>query len=108
MKSRTPEGRARHSVRAAAAWPWANGAQGTNAPYRAGWFMATMRDFEIVEPLYESERRDAFHRCVRNLKVGMRSTASATCDAKKRTRWNAFLPSGSWSKCLRKTEGGYP
>ena len=46
------EGRARHSVRAAA-WQWAKGAQGTDAPHRAGWFMATMRDFEIVEALHE-------------------------------------------------------
>ena len=46
--SHDPDGRARHSVRAAA-WQWANGAQGTDAPYRAGWSMARMRDFEIVE-----------------------------------------------------------
>ena len=44
-----PEGRARHSVRAGA-WRW-----GTDAPYRAGWFMATMRDIEIVEAFPEPE-----------------------------------------------------
>ena len=45
--------RARHSVRAAA-WQRANGAQGTDAPYRAGWFMTTMRDFEIEEAFHEA------------------------------------------------------
>ena len=53
--SHGPEGRARHSVRAAA-WQWASGAQGTDAPYRPGWFMATMRDFEIVEAFHEPLR----------------------------------------------------
>ena len=42
----------------------ANGAQGTDAPYLAGCFMATVRDFEIVENLHGLVR-DAFHR-VRN------------------------------------------
>ena len=56
-----PEGRERHSVRAAA-WQWANGVQGTGAhgtdtPYRAGWFLATMRDFEIVEASHEPSQR---------------------------------------------------
>ena len=50
--NRMESSRARHSVRAAT-WQWANGAQGTEAPYRAGWFMATMRDFEIVEVFHK-------------------------------------------------------
>jgi hypothetical protein len=28
---------------------WTNGAQGTDAPYRINWFMAPVRDLEIVE-----------------------------------------------------------
>ena len=53
-----PEGRARHTV-CAAAWQWPNGAQGTDAPYRAGWSMAAMRDFEIGEAFQELDRRSA-------------------------------------------------
>ena len=59
-----PEGRARHSVRAAA-WQGQNGAQGTDASYRTNWFMATMCDFEIVEATHEPGR-DVFY-CVRAL-----------------------------------------
>ena len=47
----SPEGRARYSVRAAA-WPWANGAQRTDATY-----MATLRDFEIGEAFHENKTR---------------------------------------------------
>ena len=51
------------------------------------------------------------NRTQRNLpmnQVGTRSTASATCDAKKRTRWNASLPWGSWPQGMRENEWNLP
>ena len=70
--SHEPEGRARHSVRAAA-WQWANGAQGTDAPYQAGRFMATMRDFEIVKATHEPDRGARFGRLRRSAVLSRRN-----------------------------------
>ena len=55
------------SLRARLGLAMGNGAQGTDAPHRAGWFMARVRDFEFVENSHEPHGRDAFHR-VRNVR----------------------------------------
>ena len=71
--SRNLKGRARHSVRAAA-WKWANGAQGTDAPCRAVCFIATMCDFESREASHEPECGGGAQSSARNLRQRRRDS----------------------------------
>ena len=78
-------------------------------------YLYNIDDLQAIAEDYLKQRQEEIARCeaiirekARALLVGTRSTASATSDGKKRTRWNASLPSGSWSLCMRKADGGFP